>query len=361
MIVRKLSWHVLVLCVACGKIAGFDDLQGSDGSDAESGAGGEWESGGNAGKGGAGASAGVAGASNGGASGHGRGGSAGAAATGGSSDGEGGSGDVPAAGGTSGSAGSGASGGVAGGGAVAGSSEAGGSAGSMESGGSAGAVAGSSGAASGGAGAGGGTGGAGTGGASGGGGGGAGIGNPSGCGELLVNGGFEDGRLGWDVMTSYPNLELNVHAAIVERDDAALVAAGVAPYAGDFLGWAGGVPDSNRNHSLFVMQPIVLSEDVTELTFSGYFRIESDEPTDTFYDALYVEVLDLEYDRVWQFGAFSNEHAGPWFAIDPIDPYPDDLEPMRGRQFYLGIYSRTDSDTVTHFFFDSLSLVALCE
>ncbi len=355
MIVRKLSWHVLVLCVACGKIAGFDDLQGPDGSDGESGAGGESESGGNAGKGGAGASAGVAGGSNGGASGQGRGGSAGAAATGGSSDGEGGSGDVPAAGGTS---GSGASGGVAGGGAVAGSSEAGGSAGSIESGGTAGSAAGSSGAANGG---GGGTGGAGTGGASGAGGGGAGIGNPSGCGELLVNGGFEDGRLGWEVMTSYPNLELNVHAAIVERDDAALAAAGVAPYAGDFLGWAGGVPDSNRNHSLFVMQPIVLSEDVAELTFSGYFRIESDEPTDTFYDALYVEVLDLEYERVWQFGAFSNEHAGPWFAIDPIDPYPDDLEPMRGGQFYLGIYSRTDSDTVTHFFFDSLSLVAVCE
>jgi hypothetical protein len=356
-IVRKLSWQVLVFCVACGKLAGFDDLQGPEGSDAESGAAGETQSGDVAGNGGsAGGSAGSTGASGSGTGGKGSGGSAGGGAVGGSTGGEGGAGDVPGVGGSGGNAGAGASGGSADGG-VGGSSGAGGSAGTSETGGTSGASAGSGGTTGGG-----GAGGAGTSGTGGGGaGGGAGIGNPSGCGELLTNGGFEQDRLGWDVMTSYGNLELNVHEAIVDRDDDALAAVGVTPYAGDFLAWAGGIPDSNRNHSLFVTQPIVISENVTELIFSGHFSIESDEPLDEFYDALYVEVLDLDYQRVWQFGAFSNQHAGPWFTIDPIEPDSGSLDLMRGRQLHMGIYSRTDSNTVTHFFFDELSLVAVCD
>jgi hypothetical protein len=359
-IVRKLSWQVLVFCVACGKLAGFDDLQGPEGSDAESGAAGESESGGVAGNAGsAGASAGSTGATGSGSGGKGSGGSAGGGAVGGSSAGEGGAGDVPGVGGSGANAGAGASGGLAGAGG-GGASGVGGSAGTSETGGASGASAGSSGTTGGGGAGGAGT--SGTGGTAGGGaGGGAGIGNPSGCGELLTNGGFEQDRLGWDVMTSYANLELNVHEAIVDRDDDALAAIGVTPYAGDFLAWAGGIPDSNRNHSLFVTQPIVISENVTELIFSGQFSIESDEPIDEFYDALYVEVLDLDYQRVWQFGAFSNQHAGPWFAIDPIEPDSGALDLMRGGQLHMGIYSRTDSNTVTHFFFDELSLVAVCD
>jgi hypothetical protein len=358
-IVRKLSWQALVFCVACGKLAGFEDLQGPEGSDAESGAAGEAESGGVAGNAGsAGATAGSTGANGGVAGGKGSGGSAGGAAVGGSSDGEGGAGDVPGVGGSAANAGAGASGGAGDGGA-GGSGGAGGGAGTSETGGTSGASAGASGT-TGGGGASGGAGGAGAT-AGGGAGGGAGIGNPSGCGELLTNGGFEQERLGWDVMTSYANLELNVHEAIVDRDDDALAAIGVTPYAGDFLAWAGGIPDSNRNHSLFVTQPIVISENVTELIFGGHFSIESDEPLDEFYDALYVEVLDLDYQRVWQFGAFSNQHAGPWFTIDPIEPDSGALDLMRGRQLHMGIYSRTDSNTVTHFFFDELSLVAVCD
>lgn len=352
MVVRKLSWQVVVFCVACGKIAGFDDLHGAGGSDDhEAGDAGEHS---NAGKGGSGANGSVAGAGIGGGSGQGAAaGGGGSGAAGGSFGGEGGAGDVSGAGATGGSAGAAASGGGAG---MGGTPSSGGVAGTDVTAGTSGMSAGSSGAMNGGVG-----GGAGTAGSAGAGGG-AGIGNPSGCGELLANGNFEAGRLGWEVMSSYPNLELNVHPAIAEREGSELVAVGVTPHSGDFLGWVGGVPDSNREYNVFVTQRIVVSDNVTDLLFTGFLSIQSEEPLATSYDDLYVEILDAEYDRVWQFGAFSNQHQGPdWFAVDSIDPYPDDLDLLRGRELRFGVYSRTDPEVPTHFFFDSLSLVAICD
>ena len=316
---RKLSWQVVLFCVACEKLAGFEDLRGPDATEHEAGTGGDSEA--DAGKGG--------GTSLGGAAGD-------------SADGEGGAGDVAGIGESGGNAGSGASVGSAGGAGMTGSGG-----GTDETGGTTGAAAGTSG------------GGAGVAGASGGG---AGVANPSGCGELLANGSFEQGRLGWDVMTSYPNLEINVHPAIADRENDALADQGVTPHAGDFLAWVGGVPDSHREYNIFVTQPIVVAQNVTELIFQGFFLIKSEEPNDVPYDDLYVEILDREYQRVWQFGAFSNRHQGPnWFAIDPIDPRPENLELVRGRELYLGVYSRTDAEVPTHFFFDSLSLVATCD
>jgi hypothetical protein len=365
MLSRRLPWLLALSWVACGKLAGFEDLRGTGGNAAAH------EAGGNPGDAGEGAEAAIGGS--GGVSGSG-GANAGTGATAvGGTTSEGGTGNTPPAvgGSSAASAGStnggnagaaatgGASGGVGGGSGTAGSNAAGGSA----SGGDAGTPGSGVGGATGGAGTGGAA--AGTGGAAGASGsaGGAGIGNTTGCGELITNGSFEQARFGWDVMTSWGNFELNHHELIVERSAATLAAVpGVTPQAGDFLAWLGGVPDDDQEHSLFLSQPIVISDDATELVFSGFLRIESDEPLDPSYDEVYVEIVDDEYQRVWQFGSWSNEHQGPnWFAMSSSDPYPEDFEFILGQPVRFAVYSRTDDNTVTHFFFDSLSLISTCE
>lgn len=360
MLSRRLPWLLALSWVACGKLAGFEDLQGTGGSAGAHHEGGDAGEGAEAASGGSSAVAGSAG------------GKAGAAAgaTGGAS-GEGGNGDTPpSVGGASAGSGAGAIGGNAGtsaaGGASGGVGGGAGTAGSNSSGGSASGDAGTSSGGVGGATAGAGMGGAsaGTGGAvagTGGSGGGAGIGNTTGCGELITNGSFEQGRSSWDVMSSWANFELNVHELIAERGSADLLAEGVVPQSGDFLAWVGGVPDDDREHSLFLSQPIVISDNVIDLAFSGFLLVKSAEPVNPSYDEVYIELLDAEYEPVWQFGAWSNQHQGPnWVPMSSIDPHPDDFELILGRPLRFAVYSRTDDNTISHFFFDALSLIATC-
>ena len=184
-----------------------------------------------------------------------------------------------------------------------------------------------------------------------------------GCGELLINGDFASGSDGWAVDTSYPNLELNVHPIIAARGDPALVAEGVAPYSDDYLGWLGGVPDSQRRHEVSLSQTVTLPQNVIELTFTGAVRIVTEEVVnDAEYDTLYIELLTAQESLAWQFAGFSNQHAGGgWFELDSIDPWPEDIEDtLRGRTFTFIAYARTDEEWTTHFWLDSLSLMATC-
>jgi hypothetical protein len=187
-------------------------------------------------------------------------------------------------------------------------------------------------------------------------------GTPNGCGELLLDGAFAAASDAWTADSTYPNLALNVHSIVASRGEPALVAEGVEPYSDEHLAWLGGVPASNRNHVVSVSQTLTLPENLEELSFAGAVRIATYEVDNSeSYDQVYVELRTLDDELGWQFASFDNRHAGGgWFEIDSIDPHPDDLDALSGRTLVFTAYSRTDLDGITHFWFDSLSLFALC-
>ena len=85
------------------------------------------------------------------------------------------------------------------------------------------------------------------------------------AGELLVNGGFEEGSTGWTA-TSASN-----SAIIYPRSDAGLIAQGVTPASGDYLAWLG--RDSTGGDDILTSQPINLSNRASNLLLQGLVRI----------------------------------------------------------------------------------------
>jgi hypothetical protein len=319
-------WWLVLGCAGCAQLAGFEDLSGA-GAESRGGGGGEVSSTGGAPAGGSRAS---------GGGGLGPVQSAGSSSEGGdsSSVGGGSAGTADATGGRDPATGGRTNGGSSAGGNGNGGAESGGSAtGGATTGGAA-------------------TGGTATGGTA-----------TGACGELLFNGDFASGDSGWTVDSNYPNLERDVHPIIAARDESALVLESVEPYSDDYLAWVGGVPDDDRGYTVSFSQTVVIPEGVTELAFTGMIRIQTDEPdSDEMYDRVFIELLDLEEQRVWQFTRPSNQQAGDaWVEIDPIDPHFSDLSFIRGRTLIFRGYSLTDTTGPTHFFFDSLSLTATCD
>jgi hypothetical protein len=184
-----------------------------------------------------------------------------------------------------------------------------------------------------------------------------------GCGELLVNGDFASADSGWTVDSNYPNFERDVHPIITAGDESLLLLEGVEPYSDDYLAWVGGVPNDDREYVVSFSQTVIVPQNVTDLAFTGFIRIQTGEPDNNqMYDKVFIELLDLEEDRVWQFTGQSNQQAGDtWVEIDPIDPHFSDLSFIRGRTLIFRGFSVTDDQGPTHFFFDSLSLIATCD
>ena len=183
------------------------------------------------------------------------------------------------------------------------------------------------------------------------------------CGELLLNGDFASADSGWTLHSDYQNFERDVHRIIAAGDDSLLLLEGVEPHSDDHLAWVGGVPNDNRGYEVSFSQTVIIPEGVTELAFTGMIRIQTDEPdSDEMYDRVFIQLLDLEEQRVWQFTGQSNQQAGDaWVEIDPIDPHFSDLSFIRGRTLIFRGFSLTDDQFPTHFFFDSLSLIATCD
>jgi hypothetical protein len=187
------------------------------------------------------------------------------------------------------------------------------------------------------------------------------------CGELLLNGDFANADSGWTVDSDYLNFERDVHPIITARDESVLLLEDVEPHSDDYLAWVGGVPNDDRGYRVSFSQTVIIPEDVTELAFTGFIRIQTDEPDDDLvYDRVFLELWDAEdpeeEEFVWQFTAQSNQQAGDaWVEIDPTDPDPSDLSFIRGRTLSFRGYSLTDAEGPTHFFFDSLSLIATCD
>lgn len=172
--------------------------------------------------------------------------------------------------------------------------------------------------------------------------------------ELLANADFEQGKAaGWTSTSDWPGIDL-----IVPKTEPALMAEGVAPYAGTFLAWLGGIPDNEWDHNVtMISQYVQIPATASSLTLSGRHLVKSiDDPSD-IYDVSYLE-FDLNDKVVWQSLALTNQSVtNGWVAFDKTT---HDLAGLAGKTLLFYAYARTDPTGKSSFFLDSLSLVATC-
>lgn len=338
----RMHWLRLLpfLTLGCSVVAGFEEFSAKDDGSAEvGGAGGS--SGTASGKGGTNASS--------GGTPNGKAGTGGTSNRGGTDASGGTAGAASAAGGASGSTASGASGGSVG--SEGGEGGTGNRGGAFPAGGSGGTTAGS------------GQGGAGGQGGSSGSGGSAGFAGEATCGELLANGDFDQGPTPeWQEYVSYSD-SLRI---VLPQDDEYLVAEGVEPESGEYLAWLGGIPDNEERHHVSRLHQLVrIPARTSRLTLSGWLWIRTLEPeADGMYDESYAQIVEVHSDPgdstvIHQFHGWSNLDAANVWAYFEFDT--TELDSLRDRILTLEVYSRTDLDYETSFWFDSLSLFAECD
>jgi hypothetical protein len=313
---------VPILSFGCSLVAGFDEFSGRGGGAGH--AGGGFAASGNAGQ--AGASANLGGTPNAESGGTTSGAGTGADASNGGTNGGNGAGPT---GGSVGAAGSEA-GADHGGGAAA---EGGGGAGGTSQGGS-NATAGS-----------------------------AGFSGEASCGELLANGDFDLGATAdWQEHVTYSD-SLRI---VVPKDDQALAAEDVQPVSGEYLAWLGGIPDNDeRRYTSRLHQSVRIPAGTSRLSFSGWIRIKTLETeTDVAYDRAYAQIVQVHENPgdssvLRLFAGWSNRDSGSeWVEFEFTTT---ELDALRARTLTLEVYSNTDLDNQTSFWFDSLSLYAECE
>lgn len=176
------------------------------------------------------------------------------------------------------------------------------------------------------------------------------------CGELLINGAFDAGVTGWSEYSSWPGLE-----PIARKGDAGLAAQGVAPYSGDYLAWLGGIPDVDFGHHEYVRlsQQVQIPASTAALRMSGVVWVKHSVPANDYGSialfelgadnpSLYFELFDDETPPMTGWTSFTITSSG------------SDIAGLLGKTLTFELDSDTDAEVETHFFFDSLSLTAIC-
>jgi hypothetical protein len=161
--------------------------------------------------------------------------------------------------------------------------------------------------------------------------------------ELLGNGGFEAGLAPWLAFTT--GQDPLVYDASVSAEQ------GVTPYAGQRLGWLGGVASELNRLS----QSVTLPAAASRVTFAGVLRIQSNEPHDEidFFRARLVgsgqRISLFEYDNA--------DASNEWFsfALPPLD-----VLAYAGQTLTLELESDVGAGPGTNFFLDELSLRLEC-
>jgi hypothetical protein len=170
------------------------------------------------------------------------------------------------------------------------------------------------------------------------------AGGSSSCaGELLGNGGFETGLAPWVAFTT--GQDPLVYDASVSAEQ------GVTPYAGQRLGWLGGVArETNR-----LSQSVTLAADASRLTFAGVLRIQVDGQHDVI-DFLRASLV-ASGQRIALFEYDNSDATNEWvaFSLPPLD-----VLAYAGQTLTLELQSDVGDGPGTNFFLDELSLRLEC-
>lgn len=173
--------------------------------------------------------------------------------------------------------------------------------------------------------------------------------------QLLANADFEAGpSASWGEQSKWPGIEIIVNSANTD-----LLAEGIAPYAGNYLAWLGGIPDNEWDHYLVILtQDITLPSTAATLTLSGRRYVTSvDDPSEAF-DVAYLEFQTEAEDLAWQAQAWTNQDTTSGWV--PFEASTEVDAKYRGKKLTFVAYSNTDPEGQTSFFLDDLRLEAGC-
>jgi hypothetical protein len=136
------------------------------------------------------------------------------------------------------------------------------------------------------------------------------------------------------------------------------MAEGVAPYAGNYLAWLGGIKDDMFDgHDVYLTQAVTIPAEASSLTLTGRYYVKSDDDPAGAYDVSFLEVSE-DGEVLWQGQYFSNQdETNSWQAFSNST---DDTSLLAGKTLTFVAYSRTDLSGKTSFFLDNLRLEAGC-
>lgn len=184
---------------------------------------------------------------------------------------------------------------------------------------------------------------------------------PAVCGQqLLVNGGFDDGAVGWDEIW-------DARKVLFSADDPLLVSAGVRPESGSGLAWIGGVPNGEfgEKYTSGVQQEVVIPSDAIALSVSGQIWVQQPQLGEPFpaVDWVVLELLDPTNpdapEIAWQIETWSDADVSlGWVAFEGLNI--NEIARLRGRRLLLSAASRPDGNGTLSVWLDSLRLEARC-
>jgi hypothetical protein len=176
--------------------------------------------------------------------------------------------------------------------------------------------------------------------------------------QLLANAGFERGHTAW-METSEA-----VHDVIVHRDASLLLQAGVAPQAGDYLAWIGGIPNGDflMYHST-LLQTVPIPAETTSLTLSGYYWVSQPEMGGMQVDwaVLEAEDPDPNVTGLWVVKRFDNQtnnNSNGWVRFE--ETLLDNVSALAGKTLTVRANSIPNGNGTLSMWLDSLRLEARC-
>jgi len=177
--------------------------------------------------------------------------------------------------------------------------------------------------------------------------------------ELLTNANFEAGPASWREESTAPGI-LAVSDLIVRGDNPKLIAAKVAPYAGNYLAWLGGTQDTDKGSRTNLLQDVQIPQTVSRLVLSGWIQIQSTEPDpNETTDQLDLTLQDEQ--RYWSFHFWKGtELTNGWKPFSYEFSDAKRLDALRGRTLTFYAESIADTSEITSYWLDSLSLFAEC-
>jgi hypothetical protein len=177
--------------------------------------------------------------------------------------------------------------------------------------------------------------------------------------QQLMNASFDAGPVAWEQASTAPGI-LEVADVILAKSNTRLTTAQVAPKSDDYLAWLGGRPNSDKGTRVNLFQNVQIPAKVSNLIVSGWIRIRTTEPVAAeAEDQLDLALQDDE--NFWSFHVWRAADAtDQWQSFEYQADDPTVLDAVRGRTLTFIAESKTDTTYETHFWLDSLSLIAEC-
>lgn len=177
--------------------------------------------------------------------------------------------------------------------------------------------------------------------------------------QQLKNANFDAGPLAWEQASTAPGI-IEVADVILAKTNARLTTAQVAPKSDNYLAWLGGRPNSDKGTRVNLLQTVQIPAKVSSLRVSGWIRIRTSEPVAADANDQLDLALQDDHD-FWSFHVWRVADAtDQWQTFEYQADDPTVLDAVRGRSLTFIAESKTDTSYETHFWLDSLSLIAEC-